>query len=169
MRPIFSTHRFFSYKWFQTFLAFFSLCILLGSLYFQYLKHLEPCPLCLMQRFCVLCLCLVCLSSIFLKRTKLIKSAAILQIFFACAGLFFAGRQLWLQSLPEDQAVSCMPDLTIMLQYFPWSDIVNAFLWGSHNCSENTWQWLGVSIPAWVLGYFAFVFIASFRTFKGYR
>ncbi|MBA4697682.1 MAG: disulfide bond formation protein B [Legionella sp.] len=153
----------FNYKRFQTFLALISIFILLSSFYFQYVKHLEPCPLCLMQRLSVFCLALISLCAIFLKRFKVIKSVAILQIIFASAGLFFASRQLWLQFLPAGQTAACMPELDVLLQYFPWSDIAHAFFWGSSNCAEHTWQWLGLPMPGWSLAYFALMLLANIR------
>jgi disulfide bond formation protein DsbB len=91
-----------------------------------------------------------------------------LQCFFACAGLFFALRQLWLQSLPAGTAPACMPGLDILIRYFPWQDVAHALLWGSGDCAESTWNFLGISMAGWSAVYFSFMALSTlylyFRT-----
>jgi disulfide bond formation protein DsbB len=67
---------------------------------------------------------------------------------------------VWLQSLPADQIPACLPGLDALLHYFPWQDILHALFWGSGDCAEINWQWLGLSMPVWSLLYFLAVFCA---------
>ena len=53
------------------------------------------------------------------------------QLLFAAAGIYFAARQLLLQSLPEDAVPSCLPGLDVLVKYFPWTDILHALFWGA--------------------------------------
>lgn len=150
----------FFYRRGQALLALISLFILANSFYFQYVKGLSPCPLCLMQRLCVLLLFMLCFIGVTIRSLKGGKVLAILQCIIAACGLFFAGRQLWLQSLPPEQAPSCMPDLDVLIHYFPWHDVLRSLLWGTGDCAEVNWQWLGLSMPEWVSLYFLFMLIA---------
>ncbi|KTC85120.1 disulfide bond formation protein B [Legionella brunensis] len=150
-----------TYKYGQIVLVLFSLFVLASSYYFQYVKGLQPCPLCLMQRLCVFLLLLIGFIGFWSDYLKTSKLLAILQIVAALGGLFFAGRQLWLQSLPSGQAPACMPELDVLLRYFPWRDVLHALFWGAGDCAEVSWKWLGLSMPAWAALYFFFMFVVG--------
>lgn len=154
------------YRRVQYFLVLISVFVLFFSLYSQYVLGLQPCPLCLMQRICVFIL--LGLMGFTLGTLKRARILSLLQCFFACAGLFFALRQLWLQSLPAGTAPACMPGLDILIRYFPWQDVAHALLWGSGDCAESTWNFLGISMAGWSAVYFLFMVLSTlylyFRT-----
>lgn len=128
-----------------------SLSVLLLSFYLQYGLGLQPCPLCLMQRFCVALITFTALVGlVFRGRPYLLLG----QLIFISFGLFFSLRQIWLQSLPVGEAPACMPDLSILIHYFPWQDVLRSLIWGAGDCAEIPWQWLGFSLAAWSLIYF---------------
>lgn len=144
-----------TYRKIQTFNAALALLVLSASFYFEYVLGLLPCPLCLMQRICVFLLLVLTGFSFYAVRKAHIIS--FLQMFIACSGLYFALRQLWLQSLPEGTAPACMPGLDILIRYFPWQTIVKALFLGSGDCAEVGWEFLGVSMPGWCSLYFLFM------------
>lgn len=148
-----------NYRSIQAVLLLLTLIVVGFSFYFQYVVGLQPCPLCLMQRLCAFLLGMFCLMGLCLSTLKRGRFVAILQMFFATSGLFFASRQLWLQSLPAEQAPVCLPGLEILIRYFPWQDVAHALFWGSGECAEVSWQWLGLSMPAWAALYFFFVLV----------
>ena len=146
-----------TYKKILTFNAIITLLVLFASFYFQYAMGLMPCPLCIMQRVCVfLLLGAMGLSFRTLKRAHII---CLLQIIFASAGLFFALRQLWLQSLPPTHVPACLPGLDILVRYFPWKTIFQTLFWGSGDCAEVHWRFLGISMPGWTAMYFSFMLV----------
>jgi len=149
------------YKQWQRFVFLLTLAVFFVSFYVQYQQHIEPCPLCLMQRFCAALLILGCVIAVCIKTIKFAKALVMTQILFAALGVFFATRQLWLQSLPAENAPACLPTLDVMLQYFPLRAVVQTLLWGSGNCAEVTWLWFGLSMAAWSLVYFSIVFAVS--------
>lgn len=156
-----------NYRRLSILLAFISSAVLGASLYLQYISGYEPCPLCLMQRVAVLGLLMLCLMGTMLNTLKRAKTISFFQMFFSLAGLFFVGRQLWLQSFPAGTAPACMPELDILLHYFPWQDVVKTLLWGSASCGEVVWSWLGLSMPAWACLYFLFMFFSAIGLFIG--
>lgn len=137
-----------------------SCLVLFFSFYLEYVKALHPCPLCIMQRFCVVLLLFIGLNGIWAP-IWLKKILAILQIVVASSGLIFASRQIWLQYFAQAQHAACMPELDILIRYFSWHDILQSFLWGTTNCSSIEWAWLGLSIPAWAGLYFTCMFLYS--------
>lgn len=152
-----------TYNRIQTFNAALTLFVLFASFYFQYVVGLNPCPLCMMQRICVfLLLGVMGISFQTLKRAHIIS---LLQFFISCAGLFFALRQLWLQSLPASQAPACMPGLDVLIRYFPWQTVVKTLFWGSGDCAEVSWRMFGISMPGWCAIYFLFMAIMGIFLF----
>lgn len=151
----------YTYQKVQNCLSLLTFFILGTSFYLQYMRGLQPCPLCLMQRFCLILLLLSCVIGVCSSTLRLSRVITVFQILFSIAGLFFAGRQLWLQSLPVGQAPACIPDFNVLIRYFPWKDILHALLWGAGDCAEVTWKLLGLSIAAWSALYFLFILIVS--------
>lgn len=143
-----------TYKRWQLLLTFISFFVLACSFYFEYIKGLQPCPLCIMQRICVFLLFMLCFIGSAIRSLRAGILIAFLHFFMAACGLFFAGRQLWLQSLPPGQAPACMPDLDVLIRYFPWRDVFHSLFLGTGDCAKVTWQWLGLPMPAWSALYF---------------
>lgn len=147
------------YRRVQYFLVLLTVFVLFFSLYAQYVVGLEPCPLCLMQRLCVFIL--MAIMGLTLATLKKARIISLCQVFVAGAGLFFALRQLWLQSLPPGAAPACMPGLDILIRYFPWQDVAHALLWGTGDCAEATWSFFGLSMAAWSALYFLLMSVSG--------
>jgi len=79
------------------------------------------------------------------------KIYASLSTIAAVAGGYFSSKQLWLQSLPEDQVPACGIPVDYLFDAFSLSEAVSMLLRGDGNCAEVQWQLLGLSMPAWVL------------------
>lgn len=136
-------------------------CLFMGYA-LQYVVKLLPCPLCLMQRWCMMGVLIVSLF-ILLKDTR---RRRYFQVGFVVAGLFFAGRQVWLQSLPPEMVPACMPGLDILMTYFSWADVAKALIWGGGDCAKVTYRILGLSLAAWSLIYFISVALALLFTYR---
>jgi disulfide bond formation protein DsbB len=158
-----------SQKWF-----WFGLVSSLGLLavayfYFEKQLGLAPCPLCMFQRACLAGIAVVCVFGILLRpKFGFGKLFALLNSLFAGLGLAIAGRQVWLQSLPEDRIPECGPDLQFMLDAFPLMEVISTVLQGSGECAEVQWQFLSLSMPAWMVIIFAMMLLVSLKhLFKG--
>ncbi len=114
-----------TYRKIQSFQAIITVLVIFASFYLEYAVGLQPCPLCLMQRVCVFIL--LGLMGLSLGTVKKAHIVSLMQFLVACAGLYFSLRQLWLQSLPSDQAPACMPGLDVLIQYFPWQTVAKAY------------------------------------------
>lgn len=69
-------------------------------------------------------------------------------------GMTLAGRQVWLQSLPADQVPDCGMGLNYMLDTMPVFDALREVFYGSGECADVLWTFLGISIPGWALIWF---------------
>lgn len=147
----------------------FLICVSLMAvaLFMQYQMELEPCPLCLMQRMVFIAIGFVCLVGLILKFSWLRKLCAGLMSLLALIGIGLSSRQLWLQSLPEDQIPTCGPGFDYMMNTFPLFKALSLILSGSGECAEVQWTFLGVSIPGWSLLCFAgFVLLGLYLLFS---
>ena len=131
-----------------------ALCValMLTALVLQYSLELEPCPLCILQRLCVIALAVVMLIGALHDPAgggRKVYGAAVLLI--AVAGVVVAGRHVWLQYLPADQVPECGPGLQYMLDAFPLNETLAMVFTGSGECAEVQWTFIGLSIPEWTL------------------
>jgi disulfide bond formation protein DsbB len=137
----------------------FGLCAaLLGFAYYlEYVKHLEPCPLCMLQR-----LAMVVLGTVLLvaglhnpNRSGAIVYGGLAAV-TSLLGAAIAARHVWIQNLPADQVPECGPGLDYILDNFPFNEALKMILHGSGECAENLWQFLGIGIPGWTFVFFLF-------------
>ncbi len=147
----------------------FSMAAIGIVLYMQYVMFLPPCGLCITQRiFIILCglACLACAIHNPGPRGQhvYIGVASAMSLF----GGYFAGRQIWLQHLPEDQVPACGPGLGYLLQNFPLIDSLNFLIRGDGNCAEVQFRLLGLlTIPEMAMT--AFVLLFATCTFMLFR
>ncbi len=145
------------------FLLLFLFCcgLMAYGFYLQYVEGLQPCPLCMTQRlFIVLCGLFGLLAFLHNPARMGIRIYA---FFITLSGLFgagFAGRQLWLQSLPADQAPACGPSLEYMFDVLPFTEAMQALMMGDGNCAQVVWTFLGLSMPGWT-----FICFSGFAVF----
>ena len=135
-------------------LAGFIACVgMMGyALYAEHVLMLTPCPLCVFQRMAVIGLGIVFLvAAIHNPAGKGRYVYTLLLAAAAAAGAGVAGRHVWLQSLPADEVPACGPGFDYIVDAFPLADALKMIFSGSGECATIDWQFLGLSMPAWVL------------------
>lgn len=137
-------------------LAALACALLLAFGYFlQYVKGLEPCPLCLVQRgFFYAVLIVLAIGALHGPKGKGKVFYGTVAALFALGGAAVATRQVWLQHLPKDRVPQCGPDLYFMLENFPLSQTLQKLIAGSGECAAVDWTFLGGSIAEWSLAWF---------------
>lgn len=136
--------------------------LLASAYYFEFVMELEPCPLCIMQRVAVFAVGLVALVAWLHNSDGIMQRVyGFLVLLFAGIGAFFAGRHVWIQSLPEDQVPACGPSLEYMMDTMPFFQFIEVLMRGNGNCAEQSWVFLGLSMPAWVLVWFALYILSG--------
>jgi disulfide bond formation protein DsbB len=119
------------------------------ALYTQYYQYLEPCPLCMTQRFFYCLIIFFALLALLHRNAQ--KTYAGLATLSAFGGILAAGRQVWLQHLPPEQVPACGPSLQYMLETFPIGQTLRTMITGDGNCAEVVWTFLGFSMGEWSL------------------
>jgi disulfide bond formation protein DsbB len=121
------------------------------ALFAQYGLKLDPRPLCILQRVAVISLGIVFLiAALHNSKGWGGKVYAILVALIATGGASVAGWHARLQHLPPDEVPACGPGLDYMLDNFPLTDALKMVFKGSGECADIVWQFLGLSMPAWV-------------------
>lgn len=149
----------------------FAVCtsMILIALYMEHVMMLQPCGLCITQRVFVILVGLVCLAAaLHNPPTSTRRNYAFLAASLCVAGGYFAGRQIWLQHLPEDQVPACGPGLSYIMDNFPLADALSFLLKGDGNCAEVTWRFLGIFSIA-ELSMIGFVVLFFICIFQGLR
>jgi disulfide bond formation protein DsbB len=145
------------------FTAIFLACAALMAfgLYLQHVENLEPCPLCILQRYAFVATGLVALVAAVHGPGRVGQTLyGTLVVLAAGTGAAIAGRQTWLQHNPPD-VFDCGPDLGYMLDSFPLSQVLPRIFKGEGDCGKVVWQFLGLSIPEWALAWFVALIAAG--------
>ena len=127
------------------------------GLYLQHVVGLEPCPMCIVQRYALILVGFIAgITAIFRSRIAWI-AGSVLGLLAAGLGAFVAARQSFLQWYPPE-TVQCGRDFYGMIENFPLKRVVPMIFRGSGDCSKVDWTFLGGSIANW--SFVAFVAFA---------
>ncbi len=144
------------------------LLLVIAVFYFQNYLQLEPCYLCITQRVFVIAIAIVCaLATLHNPAQTGQRVYAGLSTLMAFIGSYFSIKQLWLQSLPEDQVPTCGIPVDYLFDVFSLSEAISHLLKGDGNCAEVQWQLLSISMPGWVL--VAFIGFATVGIYQFFR
>lgn len=130
--------------------------MLVYGLYLQHVVGLEPCPMCIVQRYAWVLVTLVAgLASV--SPTRWRGGLLVVLGVLALLGAGVAARQSWLQWFPPE-IMSCGRDLFGMIESFPLRRVIPMLFKGSGDCSEVDWTFLGLTIANW--SFLGFVVVA---------
>ena len=122
------------------------------ALFAEHILLLTPCPLCVLERVATISLGIIFLIASLHNPSAWGKQVYALLLFLAAgAGAGVAGWHVWIQNLPADKVPACGPGLDYMLDAFPLADALRMVFTGSGECADVVWQFLGLSMPSWVL------------------
>lgn len=136
------------------------------GLYLQHVVGLEPCPMCIVQRYALVLVAIVAGVTAFATRKSWLVTGSGLMAVLSGLGAFVASRQSFLQWYPPDIA-SCGRDLYGMIETFPLKRAIPMIFKGSGDCTKIDWTFLGLSIANW--SFVCFVVIAALATALVFR
>lgn len=141
-----------SSRWLYLCGALFSSGLIGFALFLQYVKHEDPCPLCMVQRVAFIAILAVFAVAALHgpKRTGARVYAALIAL-LSLSGVGVAARHIWIQHLPADQVPACGPGLDYMLETMPMADVLKQLMHGSGECAAKGWTFLSLGIPEWSL------------------
>ena len=118
------------------------------GLYLQHVVGLEPCPMCIVQRYALVLVAVVTGVTAFFSTKWMIMAGSAKTMLFAGFGAFVAARQSFLQWYPPE-VVSCGRDFYGMIETFPLQRVIPMIFKGSGDCTKIDWTFLGLSIANW--------------------
>jgi disulfide bond formation protein DsbB len=137
--------------------------------YLQFVRGIEPCPLCIIQRLLLAGTGLASLAAAIhhpMRRWAAhVYGGVIAAVAFTGVGV--AARHVWIQHTPESLRPACGPGLEFLINTFGPVGSLRRILTGSGECGKVDWTFLGLSIPEWTLAWF--IFFAGYAVFLSFR
>ncbi|MDE2605079.1 MAG: disulfide bond formation protein B [Burkholderiales bacterium] len=131
------------------------------GLYLQHVVGLEPCPMCIVQRYALILVAIAAGITAAMKPRGAHLAGSGLIVLFSGFGGFVAARQSWIQWYPPETA-SCGRDFYGMIETFPLRRAIPMIFRGSGDCTQVDWTFLGGSIANWSFLCFAgFLLVAA--------
>jgi disulfide bond formation protein DsbB len=130
------------------------------GMYLQHALGLEPCPMCIVQRYADFLVLFFAIAVAATAKRALQWGATFLLLVSACGGAFVAARQSFLQWYPPE-VVSCGRDFYGMIETFPLNRALPMIFKGSGDCSAVDWTFLGGSIANWSFLWFVFAALVA--------
>ncbi len=135
--------------------------LLAFGMYLQHVVGLEPCPMCIVQRYALILVAIMAGVAASLSGAKGRRVGVVLMGLLALGGAFVAARQSFLQWYPPE-VLSCGRDFYGMIESFPLKRAIPMIFKGSGDCSAIDWTFLGLSIANW--SFLCFAGIAALAT-----
>jgi len=146
-----------------TYLAIFLVCAgLIGfALYLQHSLGLEPCPMCILQRYAFIVVGVIALAAAIhdpaLPGRRIYGG---LLVIMAATGGGVAIRHVYLEHYPP-KIFDCGADFGFMLESFPLTQALPMIFRGTGDCTKVLWRFLGLSIAEWSLICFTLLIMAA--------
>lgn len=131
--------------------SLFAVCagLLAFGLYLQHVKGIEPCPMCILQRYALAACGVIGLLAGLQGPQRIGQNfyTGLLTVAALC-GAGVAARQSWIQWYPPELP-ECGPGLEYMLESFPLGSALPMIFRGAGDCSMVDWTFLGLTIANW--------------------
>ena len=118
------------------------------GLYLQHVVGLDPCPMCIVQRYALIGVAVFAALASARGQKGWWMTWGGLALVTAGFGAFVAARQSWLQWYPPEIA-TCGRDFYGMIENYPISRAIPMIFRGSGDCAAVDWTFLGGSIANW--------------------
>jgi disulfide bond formation protein DsbB len=133
------------------FTALICIALLGAALYLQYVEHMQPCPLCIIQRYAFAAIALICIVFALLPAAAM-RFGAGLATLVALGGAGTASWHLWVMAHP---GTSCGIDpLETALNHIPTANLMPFLFNADGMCTTPYAPIFGLSIPQWSLIWF---------------
>lgn len=142
------------------------LALIIAAICFEKYGLEFPCPLCLIQRYLVGLLGIVFFIAAvvnFKHVPSFSKLMALIILLVSLAGAASSIRHIWIQMLPDDQVPACTAPLDALVKEDGiFKTFQTIYMEGSGDCHDSSWRFLWLTMPMWVLIWFAGFAITGF-------
>jgi disulfide bond formation protein DsbB len=153
---------------FTYFIGFLLIVALLGTAaYLELYEGINPCPLCILQRIVLIALGVIFFFAMVFKTNRIVQYLlGLLGLMVSLGGVLLAGRQVWLQHIPQDGMGECGVSLQYMFKIFPFYEAIKHIWRGGIECSQHDWEFLRLSLAEWSFLWFVGFFILGLIQLK---
>lgn len=138
------------------------------ALYEQYVVGLDPCPLCLFQRFAIIALGAVFLLAALLNPARWgARVFAVAIVLVALGEISISARHIWIQAQPPGAVAACGASLDYLFEIMSVFDVIKKVFSGSGECAKIDWTLFGLSMPWWTA--FAAAGLGAFGGWANWR
>ena len=130
-------------------IALISVSLIAFALVAQSIDQLEPCPLCILQRYAFTFVAVFAATAAALPG-RASTLCALLSLVSALCGAGVAAWHVHLQLFPPEVS-SCGPSLEYLLGNLPLGRALPRIFQGYGDCTKIDWTFLKLSMPAWAL------------------
>jgi len=132
--------------------GFLACCGLIGyALFAQYVQLLEPCALCLFQRFAIIGVgAAFLLAALHNPKQTGARIYGVLIPVLAFVGILIAARHLWIQAQPPGSVPACGASLGYLFDIMSFAEVLEKVFSGSGECAHID-RFLGISWPWWTV------------------
>ena len=131
------------------------------ALYLQHSLGLEPCPMCILQRYAFILVGLIALVAAIHNPALLGRRIyGGLLVVMAATGGGVAIRHVYLEHNPP-KIFDCGADVGFMLESFPLTEALPMIFRGTGDCTKVVWRFLGLSIAEWSLICYVLLIVAA--------
>jgi protein dithiol:quinone oxidoreductase len=146
------------------YLSIFLACAgLMGfALYLQHSLGLQPCPMCILQRYAFILVGVIALVAAVHNPALLVGRWIYsgLLVVTAATGGGVAIRHVYLEHNPP-KIFDCGADVGFLLEAFPLTEALPMLFRGTGDCTKVLWRFLGLSIAEWSLICFVCLIVAA--------
>jgi len=140
--------------------------LLIAYIYFDLIKGLDACTLCVLDRFLFFGISIIFIISIITNRGFFHKTLFSFNIILCSIGLISTVRHIWLQNFREKASVDgfgCGGDFFYYISTLPLIDAIRNIFDNPTPCNEIKWQLLGLSIPMYTFILFLILTIITVK------
>lgn len=138
-------------------LALICVALFAGALYFQYIERQDPCPLCIIQRYCLLLIAIFSLLGARMSGWRGVRVFEALAALSALGGIVAAAKLVYVQANP---GFSCGFDrLQPVVDALPPAHWLPGVFKVQGLCETTYPPIAGLSMPTWALAAFVCAFI----------
>ncbi len=141
-------------------------CLVAGSYFVQYVLLVEPCPLCIVQRFTYALLALA-FFAVSLSESRRVRGVLLaISLLLVLAGGTVAAYQSQLQLFPRTQSSSCSASLSYLVDTLPVSELVATLFQARGDCSDTSFTIFGLTLAQISLVVFVSLLLWLLRTLR---
>jgi disulfide bond formation protein DsbB len=153
-----------------TVLALFCAGLVGASYFVQHVLLVEPCPLCIVQRYTYLLLAIVFFAAALLgQRPGIQRGLLVIALALVVVGGGVAAYQSKLQLFPAAQAATCAPSLSYMIDTLPMNELIGRLFRAHGDCSDTSFRIFGLTLAQLSLAAFSVLFVSLVAVLRRQR